>query len=68
MKTPAQAMQVKEEFVPSRYPAGMGLQACYVKILSSRGLFALAMAFLDVADLETDNIVAVPGWYARTDK
>jgi hypothetical protein len=56
-------MRVKEAFVPSRYLVDVVLQAWYVKVLPSRGLFAPAMSFLDMADRKADNSVAVPGWY-----
>jgi hypothetical protein len=59
--TPEQAMQVKEAGEPSRYLVGIGLQAWYVKMLPSPGLFALAVTFFDVNDRKADNLVAVPG-------
>ena len=64
MKTPVQAMQVKEAFVPSMYFVGLESQAWSLKVLPSRGLFAPSISFLDMADRKTDNIVAVTGWYA----
>ncbi len=62
VKTPAQAVRVKETFVPSPYFVGLATRAWSLKMLSSRGLFALSISFLDMADRRTENIV--PSWYA----
>jgi hypothetical protein len=76
VKMPAQAIVVKEAFVPSSSLVGIVLQAWRVEVLPSRDLFVPAMLFVDsvvagmdmvvmgaveMADRKAGNSVAVPG-------